>query len=445
VRPQQPVTLQCSFVGLVVQYYSSGRLSQHLLWLASLAGVVGLLASRALVALSPVMGVLAALANPQVRHLLPRYFRNGAAMRAAGMVGLLLLSSFYTSEWAVWRHEVFRSLTWLAVPLAFTLAVPLTGRQRWLVGVLFVVIGTAVGLATMGKYLLDPRAANEAIHIGHNVQAITRVFHIYFGVMLALASFWGLLLRQSPLAGTVARGGLLLAAIGAATALHILAYRTGLLVFYAGLLAYIGRTLLRRNFALGLGLLVLLALGPWVAYHTLDSVRERTIATRYDVQQFTEGRDLNDFSVSRRLTAIEAATLVIRQHWLLGVGQADTHAALMAQYSWNDFGLRPANRVDVHNQYLETLLGGGLVGLALWLAVLFWPLTKAWARRDPYLCFFIFMQATLMLGADILSLQTGLNLFVFTYGFLVVAGEARHHEATTKKPLSAKRLVAPSV
>jgi O-antigen ligase len=111
------------------------------------------------------------------------------------------------------------------------------------------------------------------------------------------------------------------------------------------------------------------------------------------------------------------------------VGQADTHAALMAQYSWNDFGLRLANRVDVHNQYLETLLGGGLVGLALWLAILFWPLTKAWARRDPYLCIFIVIQATLMLGADILSLQVGLNLFVFGYGFLVVAGEARHRAA----------------
>jgi O-antigen ligase len=412
-----------------VQYYSSGRLSQHLLWLASLAGVVGLLASRALVALSPVVGVLAALANPQVRHLLPRYFRNGAAMRAAGMVGLLLLSGCYTSEWPVWRHEVFRSLTWLAVPLAFTLAVPLTGRQRWAVGVLFVVGTAAVGLATVGKYLLDPRAANEAIHIGHNVQAITRVFHIYFGVMLVLAFFWGLLLRRSPWAGPVARSGLLVAALVAAGALHILAYRTGLLVFYAALLAYVGRILGRRHFALGLGLLALLVLGPWLAYHTLDSVHERTGATIYDVQQFLEGRDLNNFSLSRRLTAIEAASLVIRRHWLLGVGQADTHAALMAQYRWHDFGLRPANRVDVHNQYLETLLGGGLVGLALWLAVLFWPFTQAWARRNPYLVFFVLVQATLMLGADILSLQTGLNLFVFGYGFLVVAGEARHRSA----------------
>jgi O-antigen ligase len=415
-----------------VQYYYSGRLSQHLLWLASLAGVVGLLASRALVALSPVVGVLAALANPQVRHLVPQYFRNGAAMRAAGMVGLLLLSSFYTSEWAVWRHEVFRSLTWLAVPLAFTLAVPLTGQQRWLVGALFVGGTAAVGLATMANYLLDSKAANEAIYIGHNVQAITRVFHIYFGVMLALAFFWGLLLRQSLLAGPVAKGLLLVAAIGAAAVLHVLAYRTGLLVFYAGLLAYVGRTLLHRNFALGLGLLMLLALGPWVAYLTLDSVQMRAASTTYDIQQFTEGRDLNDLSISRRLTAMKAASLVIRQHWLLGVGQSDTHAALMAQYSWNDFGLRPANRVDVHNQYLETLLGGGLVGLTLWLAVLFWPLTKAWARRDPYVCFFILLQATLMLGADILSLQTGLNLFVFSYGFLVVASEARHQKAVAK-------------
>lgn len=422
-----------------MQYYSSGRLSQHLLWLASLAGVVGLLASRALVALSPVVGVLAALANPQVLQLLPRYFRNGAAMRAAGMLGLLLLSSCYTSEWPVWRHEVFRCLTWLAVPLAFAVAVPLTGRQRWAVGALFVGGAAAVGLATVGKYLLDPKAANEAIRIGHNVQAITHVFHIYFGVMLALAFFWGLLLRQSPWAGRLGRAALLAAALAAAAALHVLAYRTGLLVFYVGLLAYVVRTLVRRHFALGLGLLLFLALGPWVAYHTLDSVRERIGATVYDLQQFTGGHDLNNFSLSQRLTAMEAASLVIRQHWLLGVGQADTHAALMAQYRWNDFGLRPANRIDVHNQYLETLLGGGLVGLALWLAVLFWPLTKGWARRDPYLCFFILIQATLMLGADILSLQIGLNLFVFGYGFLVVAGEAHHQKAVA--PLARQRAV----
>ena len=114
---------------------------------------------------------------------------------------------------------------------------------------------------------------------------------------------------------------------------------------------------------------------------------------------------------------------IVGQHWLLGVAPADTHAAMQAQYQWKDFGLRPANRVDVHNQYLEALLGGGVVGLGLWLAVLFGPLFHAATRRDPAVLFFIVVQATVMLTADMLSLQIGLNLFIFGYGFLVVAQE----------------------
>ena len=413
-------------------YYSSGRLSQHLLWLACGAGVAGLLAARALVALAPVVGVLAALANPHLRRDLPRYYRNGAAMRAAALVGFLWASALYTSEWAVWRHEVFRQLPWLGVPLAFTLAVPLTGRQRRAVGALFVLGTAAVGLATLGQYLRDPARANEAIRIGHNLQAATRVFHVTFGLMLALAFFWGLLLRRDPRVGPVLRGVLLGAAAAAALTLHVLAYRTGLLVLYAGGLAYAGWLLAHQRRALGLGALVLLAAGPWGAYHALESVRQRARATVWDVQQFALGHDINGYSVARRLAAMETAGTVIQRHWLLGVGPADTHVALLDEYRWRSFGLRPANRVDVHNQYLEALLGGGVVGLGLWLAVVFGPLARRAARRNPYLCFFILLQATAMLVDDILSLQISLNLFVFGYGFLAVVEEGRQPKAVAK-------------
>ena len=406
-----------------MRYYLSGRLSQHLLWLACLAGVAGLLASRALVALSPVAGVFAVLANPSLRRDVPLYFRNGAAMRAAAVVGFLLISGLYTSDWPGWRHEVFRSLPWLAVPLAFTLAVPLTARQRLAVGAWFVLATALVGLATTGQYLMDPGGANRAIRIGHNMQAVTGVFHISFGVMLALAFFWGLLLRRKPEAGYALRGGLLAAATVAALTLHVLAYRTGLLVFYAALVAGVGGLLARRQWAWGLAALALLVLGPWLAYHALESVRQRAASTRYDVQQFAEGRDINTYSLSRRLAAMETAGVVIRAHWLFGVAPADAHAAMREQYQWKDYGLRPANQIDAHNQYLVALLGGGVVGLALWFAVLFWPLTQARVRRNGAACVFILAQATVMLVDDVLSLQVGLNLFVFGYGFLVVAAE----------------------
>jgi len=407
----------------VVQYYVSGRLSQHLLWLASLAGVVGLLAARSLVALAPVVGVLAVLANPHLRRHLPCYYRNGAALRAAALVVFLLISGLYTSEMMVWRHEVLRSLTWLAVPLAFTLAVPLTGRQRLAVGALFVLGTSVVGLATVAQYLFDMARANQAIHQGQNLEAATRLFHIPFGMMLALAFFWGLLLRRAPLAGPLLRGALLAAAGAAVVVLHVLAYRTGLLVLYAGLLAYVGWLVSTRHVLLGLGLLAGLALAPWLAYHSLESARQQVDGTVWDVQKYTLDQDINDYSLARRLAAIETAGAVIRQHWLLGVGPANTHAAMQAQYAWRDFGLRPANRIEVHNQYLEALMGGGVLGLGLLLALLCGPLLRAGARRSPAIIVFLFVQATAMLVVDSLSLQIGLNLLVFGYGFLVVAQE----------------------
>lgn len=407
----------------MVQYYVSGRLSQQLLWLASLAGVVGLLAARSLVALAPVVGVLAALANPHLRRDLPGYFRNGAARRAAALVVFLLVSGLYTSEWAVWRHELFRSLPWLAVPLAFAVAVPLTGRQRLAVGALFVLGTSGVGLATVAQYLLDAARANQAITAGQNVEAATGLFHIPFGVMLALSFFWGLLLRRSPAAGPVLRAVLLAAAGAAAAVLHVLAYRTGLLVLYTGLLAYVGGLLGSRRLWLGLGLLAGLALAPWLAYRSLESVRQRVDGTVWDVQKYTLGQDMNNYSLARRLAAIETAGAVIGQHWLLGVGPADTHAAMQAQYAWRDFGLRPANRIEVHNQYLEALMGGGVLGLGLLLALLFGPLLRPEQRRNPAIIYFLIAQATAMLVVDSLSLQIGLNLLVFGYGFLVVAQE----------------------
>jgi O-antigen ligase len=418
-----------------VPFYLSGRLSQYLLWLACVAGVVGLLSARFLVALAPVVGVLAALANPNLRHDIFRYFRNGAALRAAAILVFLLLSSLYTSEWPVWRHEVFRSLPWLGVPLAFAVAVPLAAGQRLAVGALFVLGTAAVGLATLGQYLLHPETANEAIRIGQNMQAVTRIFHVPFGLMLAQAFFWGLSLRRHPLAGGWLRRALLAAAVAAVVVLHVLAYRTGLLVLYVGLLAYAGWLLTRRHVALGLGVVLALGLTPWLAYQALPSVQKRVGATVWDVQQFTLGHDINNYSLARRLAAAETAAAVISEHWLVGVGPADTHAAMLRQYAWRDYGLRLKNRVEVHNQYLEALMGGGLIGLGLWLAVLLWPLTQAWARRRPAVVFFIITQATVMMVADMLSLQIGLNLFVFGYGFLVVAGEeASKRELAESRP-----------
>ncbi|SES85912.1 O-antigen ligase family protein [Hymenobacter actinosclerus] len=407
-------------------WWHSGRLSQYLLLLACVAGVVGLLASRALVALAPVAGVVAALANPHLRQQVPRWLRLRTVWAPAGLYALLVLSGLYTHEWPVWRHELFRLLPWLGVPLVFGLAVPLTGRQRFGVGSLFVVGLALIGAATMGQYLRDPAAANEAFRVGHNLSSVTRIFHIHFGLMLALAAFFGFRMARQPQAPRWLRVVLGLSVAMCVAVLHVLAYRTGLLAAYVLLLVEALLALLvRRRFWLGAALLLALTLVPWLAYRTLGSVNERFHATFYDLEQFELGHDINNFSLSRRLAAWQTATVVARRHPVLGVGAADANAAMMQQYQWRSYGLLPQNRVMIHNQYLHQLVAGGVVGLALWLLVLLGPLAQPALRRNPYVYRFLLLQAVAMLTDSLLELQISYNLFVFLYGFLVVAAERR--------------------
>lgn len=84
--------------GSFALWWRTGRLSQHLLWLACMAGVAGLLASRALVALSPVAGVVAALANPHVRQELPRWLRLRTVWPPLLLYLLLVVSGVYTQQ-----------------------------------------------------------------------------------------------------------------------------------------------------------------------------------------------------------------------------------------------------------------------------------------------------------------------------------------------------------
>ena len=187
--------------------------------------------------------------------------------------------------------------------------------------------------------------------------------------------------------------------------------------------------LLRRRWQAGAMLLLLLLLGPLVAYQALPALQERVAATRYDLEQFEYGHDINDYSFSKRLAAWQTARVVARQHPWLGVGAADAYDAMMTQYAWQPYGLRPANWIMIHNQYLHFLVSSGLLGLFVWLLVLLGPLAQPTLRRNPYVYHFLLIQSLAMLVDSLLEVQTSFNLFVFFYGFLLVAQERRDQEA----------------
>ncbi|UOR05333.1 O-antigen ligase family protein [Hymenobacter aerilatus] len=361
---------------------------------------------------------------------IPVWLRNRSAWWLALLYALLLLSGFYTSAWTIWRHELYRKLPFLAVPLAFALATPLSSRQRYWIGVFFTLGVTAVGIATAGRYWLSPGASSEELREATNLQSVTGIFHIHFGVMLAMACAFSAVLAQrayTPSGRWLLWGGTIVSAF----ILHALVYRTGLLAFYA-ILSFNALRLLatRRWWKIGLLLLVVLATAPVVAYHSIPSVSRQVTESRYDIAMFYEQRDINDYSLAKRLAAWQTASVIARNNPWLGVGAADATDEMMAQYSWHSFGLTPLNRVMVHNQYLHFLLASGLVGLGLWLLVLLAPLAQPALRHNPYVYNFLLIQGVAMLVDSLLEVQTSFNLFVFCYGFLLVATERQRADLT---------------
>ncbi|WP_162910846.1 O-antigen ligase family protein [Hymenobacter oligotrophus] len=410
---------------MAARWYRNGQLSQWLLLLACLGGVVGLLfTARAMVALAPVAAVVAAGLNPNIHREVPQWLRNRGAQRLAALYVLMPLSWWYTQDWPVWRHEVYRQLPLIGVPLAFCLAVPLSRRQRLGIGVFFVGTTALLGAATVGRYLLDPQAAQGLIRVGQNVPSVSGIFHIHFGILLALAAFFAVPLSRLPQLSKGPRWLLLIAGAVAVVSLHILAYRTGLLAFYSALVSVV-LLLLRRRPLLALGVVALGVMLAFGAYHSLASVQERVSSTFYDLEQYQLGHDINHFSLSRRLAAWHNALEIVGRHPWMGVAPADVRQELMAQFAVRTYGLAPENRVMVHNQYLHYLVGGGVVGLAVWLWVLIQPLVQPSLRRNPYVRYFLLTFGAAALADSLLELQIGFNLFVFLYGFLVVAAERR--------------------
>jgi O-antigen ligase len=418
---------------LFTDLYRSGRLSQYLLFIACLAGATGLFASRALVALSPVVGLLAVITNPAWRASLRQALRNRTVWGLVAIYVLLLVSVIYTENRVEWSHQLFRQLPWIGIPLIFTVAAPLSAGQRRWVGRIYVMVAAAVATATVIKYLLNKAYYDDLVTMNQNIPSALGVFHIHFGIMLALAACWGVLLARQVEQTRPWRYLVLGCAVVAAVALHILAYRTGLLALYGAVLVNAGSLLLRRPKLAAL-LLVLALATPVVAYLALESVQRRVEATMLDVAQFNLGNDINDYSIARRMAAWSNASNIIEEHPLLGVAPADTELEMMHQFDQHGYGLRAENRVMIHNQYLHVLVSSGIVGLGLWLWVLLGPLLNPVLRRNRFVVQLLAVFAAATLVDSLLEMQLGFNLFVFSYGFIVVAAERQAQQQANLVP-----------
>lgn len=107
-----------------------------------------------------------------------------------------------------------------------------------------------------------------------------------------------------------------------------------------------------------------------------------------------------------------------RGNWIFGVGTGDSHALYDISYSKRGFTIALENHYNAHNQYLEFLVGSGIIGVIVFILVLLVFPIKTRLNGEA-LSFFIII-ALFSFSESIFGMSKGVFIFAFFYALYIV-------------------------
>jgi O-antigen ligase len=119
-----------------------------------------------------------------------------------------------------------------------------------------------------------------------------------------------------------------------------------------------------------------------------------------------------------RLMAWKASAAVISRNPVFGTGTGDVKDELMKEYLAGGYDLLYKQKVNAHNQFLQTTATLGIPGLLLLCGIILAMAIKSIRNRDLLLmCFLIIVIVNAMVESFI-EVQAGVIFFAFFYGIL---------------------------
>ena len=147
----------------------------------------------------------------------------------------------------------------------------------------------------------------------------------------------------------------------------------------------------------------------------------RLSSTLFEYNLYRRFNNPNGGSLSQRIEFTRASFHIIKQHPWFGVGTGDVPQTFAQTYDEIHSPLKEEFRFRAHNQYLAIAVAFGLVGLAFFLFVLFYPWFSS-KRNHTYLYMvFLCIMLLSMFSEDTLETQAGVTLFAFFEALLLFA------------------------
>ena len=141
--------------------------------------------------------------------------------------------------------------------------------------------------------------------------------------------------------------------------------------------------------------------------------RARISSTLFEYNLYKMSNNPNGGSLSQRIEYTRASFYLIKKHPVFGVGTGDIPSAYQQAYKDLNSPLSQEFRHKAHNQYLSIMVGFGIVGLLLFIAVLLLPFCSQKRHRTYLYTIFLCIILLSMLPEDTIETQAGVSFFAF--------------------------------
>lgn len=284
-------------------------------------------------------------------------------------------------------------------------------------------IFSMTGLVTVFNYFKRKEELNALLLQSKHIPVFGGMNHIYFGLFLALLacfllfslSYW--YERKRMISFWVGMLSLLLILIE----MHILSSRTGLLSFYIALFSAALWMLSRGRVGWKKWiLLIITAVGlPVLAYQSFSSFRNKLSNSTEDIEAMRQGgEEINHKSMAMRIESYRVGSKLFLQHWVLGIGKEEVKPAMQGAYVQYESPLFPENRIEPHNQFLQSGIAWGITGVVVWMFFWLLPLFDVRAGFHPLYIAFLSLSFVAMMLEPLAERQWGMFFFFFFYFWL---------------------------
>ncbi len=121
----------------------------------------------------------------------------------------------------------------------------------------------------------------------------------------------------------------------------------------------------------------------------------------------------SDESTAARMSIWSASKIVIGKNILFGVGTGDVEIALLKEYEMEGMKTAYDEKLNTHNQYLQTTIALGMVGFIILVLSLLAPLVQAIKKRNQLYVLFLLLFIINILVESMLETQAGVIFFAF--------------------------------